>query len=385
MTLLTGHQPNFSKRFMTQVFTVALATVMAVFGGGVLPLSAQAIPVKVRDITHIKGVRDNHIVGFGMVVGLSGTGDKSRSTQTAQKNLLVNFGNVIQNANDIKNNNSAAVMVTATIPPFAKPGDRIDILVSSMADSKSLEGGILIQTQLLAPNGEVIALAQGPISTGGTSVSASGSSKRTSITTSGRIPNGAIVEREIMTDIGDESGMELVLNQSDYGMAAKLADLISNRIAPAYAQDGSTVRIEFPDNYRINRIPFIAQVQNLDIDSSPSVSKVVINERTGTVVIGNGVRLQPAAVAHGGITVTIKSNNEVSQPEALSGGATLGVSNADIDIEEKQGYLIELTANASLQELVNALNALGVTPSDLISILQALKQAGSLEATLEII
>ncbi|MCA9799390.1 MAG: flagellar basal body P-ring protein FlgI [Cyanobacteria bacterium HKST-UBA04] len=347
---------------------------------------AQAVMVRIKDISHIKGVRDNHLVGYGVVAGLAGTGDKSRSTQTTQRNLLLNFGNVIESANDIKNANSAAVMITATVPPFAKPGDRIDVIVSSMADSKSLEGGVLIQSQLLAPNGEVIALAQGPISTGGTSASAAGSSTRTAIVTSGRIPNGAIIEREIHTEVGDDSGIEVVLNQSDYELASNVAATISNTMAPAYAMDGGTIRVEFPEEYRVNRIPFIAKMNNLEVNRQAHVSKVVINERTGTVVIGNGVKLQPAAVAHGGITVSIKANNQVSQPgDFSSGGNTLGVSNAEIEIDEQPGSLVELNANASLQDLVAALNALGVTPNDLISILQALKQAGSLEATLEII
>lgn len=364
---------------------IALGLVALLASLPVVLAPAHAATVRLKDITHIKGIRDNQLVGYGIVVGLDKSGDKSRSTQMSQKNLLMSFGTVVESPNDIKNNNSAAVIITALIPPFAKAGDKIDVTVSSMADAKSLEGGVLVQTQLLGPNGEVIALAQGPISTGGTSVESSGSSKRTSITTSGRIPNGAIVEREIQTQIGDESGMELVLNRSDFSMANRVAMLINQKVAPAMAQDAGAIRVEFPEAFMGNRVALISALENLEVETTVDVAKVVINERTGTIVIGNAVKLQPAAVAHGGITVSIESNNTASQPTALSSGTTLGVANAQINIEKAQGSLIQLKANSSLQDLVGALNTLGVTPSDLISILQALKAAGSLDAELQII
>lgn len=346
----------------------------------------QAASVRIKDITHIKGVRDNMLVGYGVVVGLQKTGDKSRSTQATQRNMLLNFGNFIQNQTDIKNDNAAAVIVTALVPPFAKAGDKLDVTVSSMADAKSLEGGVLVQTQLLAPNGEVVALAQGPISTGGVSVDAAGSSKRTAITTSGRIPNGAIIERDIQTNIGDATGIEFVLNRADFTMANKVADLITRRVTPAFAMDAGTIRVELPSGFQGNRVPLIAAIENLEVETTPDVAKVIINERTGTIVIGNSVRLLPAAVAHGGITVSISANNDVSQPNPLApGGSTLGFTNAQIDIEKHPGSLVQLNENSSLQDLVSALNAIGVKPNDLISILQALKAAGSLEATLEII
>ncbi len=352
----------------------------------IFPLPCLAFEIPLKDISHIKGIRDNELVGYGVVVGLQKTGDKSRSTQMAQKNLLMNFGSVVQNTTDIKNDNSAAVIVTATLPPFAKGGDRIDVTVSSMADAKSLEGGVLVETQLLAPNGQVVALAQGPISTGGTSASAAGSSKRTAITTSGRIPNGAIVEMDMHTQIGDSTGFDVVLNHSDFTMAEKVADLINSRIAPAYATDGGTIRVQIPETYLDNRVPMIAAVQNLMIDPGDSNNdKVVVNERTGTIVIGSDVHLRPAAIAQGGITVSIQATNSVSQPGALSNGGTVGYTNAKINIDKKPGALVQLNSNATLQDLVSALNALGATPSDLISILQALKAAGSLQATLQII
>lgn len=275
---------------------------------------SEAVAVRIKDLTHIQGVRENQLLGYGIVVGLHGTGDKSRSTQRGQQSLLLNFGNVVENPTDVKIDNSAAVLVTANVPAFAKPGDKIDITVSAMNDAKSLEGGVLIQTQLLAANGEVVALAQGPVSVGGVSVSAAGSSKRTAITTSGRVPNGAIVEREIQTDIGDETGYNLVLNHADFTMASTIAQVITDKVAPAFAMDAATVRVEFPGSFAGNRIPFISTIENVMVDSSPNVARVIINERTGTIVIGNAVRLQPAAVAHGGITVSIQAETRPRNP-----------------------------------------------------------------------
>lgn len=348
---------------------------------------AYSAKLRIKDIAHIKGVRNNQLVGYGLVVGLSKTGDKSRSTQTSTANLISNFNGRLNNDNDIRSTNTAAVLVTALVPPFAKEGDPLDVVVSSMADASSLEGGVLISTELRAPNGEIVALAQGPLSTGGTSVDAGGSSKRTSITTSARIPNGAIMEREIHTDIGDDNGMDLVLNnRTDFTLASRVADAITKSGAPARAIDGSTVRVLFPEQYVDNRVAFMSKVENVEVDATEEVAKVVVNERTGTIVIGNNVKLLPAAVAHGGITVSVSTTNSVSQPNALStGGQSIGVSNSKISIDKAKGSLVQLGPNATLQDLVAALNALGVTPSDLISVLQALKAAGSLEATLEII
>ena len=365
---------------------VIAASLLGLMSLGVSIPQGQAARLRVKDIAHVKGVRNNQLIGYGLVVGLPKTGDKSKSTQTSAANLITNFNGRLGNDNDIRPYNSAAVIVTAIVPPFAKEGDPLDVLVSSMADASSLEGGVLISTELRAPNGEIVALAQGPLSTGSTSVDAGGSSKRTGITTSARVPGGAIMEREIHTDVGDDSGMDLVLNRTDYTLASRLADALTKNVGPARAVDGSTVRVLFPDQYIDNRIAFLAKVENVTVDATEEIAKVVVNERTGTIVIGNNVKLLPAAVAHGGITVSVSTTNSVSQPNSVStGGQAVGVSNSQISIDKTQGSLVQLGPNASLQDLVAALNALGVTPSDLISVLQALKAAGSLEATLEII
>lgn len=348
--------------------------------------SASAARLRLKDISHIKGVRDNQLIGYGLVVGLAKTGDKAISTQISQFNMIQNMGGRLNTANDIRGNNAAAVMITATVPPFAKVGDKIDLMVSSMADAKSLEGGVLLSTQLVAPNGEVIAVAQGPVSVGGVDVESSGSSKRTAITTSGRVPGGAIIERDMNTEIGDESGLELVLDKTDYTLASRVAQTVTAKLAPSRAIDGTTVRVIFPDEFADRKVDFLARLENIEVDSVDEIAKVVVNERTGTIVIGNHVRLLPAAVAHGGITVSITTTNQISQPGALAtNGQTVGVSNSQINVEEHSGALIQLKSSSTLTDLVAALNAIGAKPSDLISILQALKAAGSLEARLEII
>lgn len=348
-------------------------------------IQAYAVSVRLKDVTYIDGIRENQLVGYGIVVGLPGTGDNSKSTQITNVSLLKNLGTVIDTPDDIKKGNTASVIITAIVPAFVRSGDKIDVTVSSMADAKSLEGGVLIQTQLLAPNGEVVAIAQGPISTGGTDVSSNGSSARISITTSGRIPNGAIIERDITSEIGDDLGLKLVLNKSDFTMAARVASIIDSSLAPAKAIDGSTIQVNIPDKFNDDRVKFISILENLTLVSADSIAKVVINERTGTIVIGNNVKLLPAAVAHGNLTVTVTALNQISQPEGFSGGTTQAVSNSQINIKKEGGRIIEVPSNTDLSDLVRALNSIGVTPYDLISILQALKEAGSLQAILEII
>ena len=353
-----------------------LATILMIFML-MSAIPAQAINAKVRimDLTHIKGVRENQLVGYGVVVGLPGTGDNSRSTQITNKMLLRNLGTVIEQENYIQKGASAAVIVTATVPPFSKNGDKIDVTVSAMADCKSLEGGVLVQTILKAPNGEAVAVAQGPLSVGGINKIAGGSSARTAITTTGRIPGGAIIERDIYTEIGDEDSITLSIDRSDYTLVSRIAKTIS-QVAPAKAIDGSSVKVQVPAKFQNDRVTFLSIIENLE---------VVVNERTGTVVIGADVKLLPAAVAHGNITVTVSTTNDVSQPNGFSNGATVGFENSDIQINKAPGSLVTMPANSNLNDLVRALNSIGVAPVDLISILQALKKSGSLQAELVII
>ncbi len=351
----------------------------------VTQMGASAVPVRIKDIAHVKGVRENQLVGYGIVVGLPGTGDNSRSTQITNQMLLQNLGTVIQQSNYIQKGSSAAVMVTAKVPPFAKNGDTIDLTVSTLADAKSLEGGVLVQTQLRAPNGEIVAVGQGPLSVGGVSKESNGSSVRTSITTTGRIPNGGIVERDICTQIGDADSLTLSLDKTDYTMANRIAEKISKNVTYAKAIDGTSIKVSIPSKYLDNRIAFLSILENMTVDATKDRARVVVNERTGTVVIGSEVKLLPAAVAHGSITVTVQTNNAISQPEMLSGGQTAGVANSTVSVNKASGSLVTMKPNSTLNDLVRALNAIGVTPVDLISIMQALKEAGSLQADIEII
>jgi len=351
----------------------------------VMPASAINSTVRIMDITHVKGVRDNQVIGYGVVVGLPGTGDNSRSTQITNKMLLLNLGTVIEQENYIQKGSTAAVIVTATIPPFAKNGDRIDVTVSTMADAKSLEGGVLVQTILKAPNGEAIAVAQGPLSVAGVNAKAGGSSTRTTITTTGRIPGGAIMERDMVTDIGDADTVTLSLDNADYTLISRIAQTISSVIAPAKALDGTSVQVTVPEQFKDDRVGFLSILENLEVNPTMEKAKVIVNERTGTVVLGADVKLLPAAVAHGNLTVTVTTTNEVSQPNAFAQGSTVGFSNSEIIVNKTPGSVIAIPANSNLNDLVRALNSIGVTPVDLIAILQALKKSGSLQAELIII
>ena len=367
---------------MKKLFSTILIITMILTG--LLPANAVDTRVRIMDLAHIKGVRENQLVGYGVVVGLPGTGDNSRSTQITNKMMLRNLGTVIEQENYIQKGASAAVIVTATVPPFSKNGDKIDVTVSAIADAKSLEGGVLVQTILKAPNGEAVAVAQGPLSVGGINKIAGGSSARTAITTTGRIPGGAIIERDIYTELGDEDSITLCIDKSDYTLVSRIAKTVSN-LAPAQAIDGSSVRVAIPPRFMNDRVTFISLLENLEVSPTLERAKVVVNERTGTVVIGADVKLLPAAVAHGNLTVTVKTTNEISQPTPFSEGTTEGFANSEIDIEKEAGSLVEVKANSSLSDLVRALNAIGVTPYDLITILQALQKAGSLQAEIEII
>ncbi len=375
---------GIKSKMKKRIFNLAVITIM-IAGMVFSQLAACATAVRIKDIAHVKGVRNNQLVGYGIVVGLQGTGDNSRSTQITNQMLLQNLGTVIQQSNYIQKGSAAAVMVTATVPPFAKNGDQIDLTVSTLADAKSLEGGVLVQTQLRAPNGEIVAIGQGPVTVGGVSKESNGTSARTAITTTGRIPNGGIVERDINTQIGEETTLTLTLDKSDYTMASRVAKEISQSVSPAKAIDGSCIRVNIPSKFLDDRITFLSIIENMQVDATRDKARVVINERTGTVVIGSEVKLLPAAVAHGNITVTVQTTNQVSQPEMFSGGSTVNFSNSTIGIHKQAGSLVTMPANSTLNDLVRALNAIGVAPIDLISIMQALREAGSLQAEIEVI
>lgn len=348
--------------------------------------SAWAYGPRIKDVAKLQGVRSNQLTGYGLVVGLAGTGDSNKVTYTIQSiaSMLKKFGIVVNTA-QLQPKNVAAVMVTATLPPFVKPGDTIDITVSSNGDAKSLQGGTLLQTPLLAANGAVYAVGQGPLSIGGFSAGSGGSSQQKNFPTVGTIPSGAIVERDVPTKFEDSGNIVLVLNKPDFTTASRISEVVSRRFGPiAAARDAGTVTVNVPLEYAGNLVGFIAAVEELPV-TPDNAAKVVINERTGTVVMGGNVTIDSVAVAQGGLTVKINKTTEVSQPPPLSGGSTVVTENKTVDVKEQPAPLIVLPAASSVSDLVAALNAVGATPREVISILQAIKAAGALHAELQLI
>jgi len=369
---------------------LTVTLLIAVMTAGLM-LPALAAPTQVsariKDVAKVQGVRSNQLLGYGLIVGLAGTGDSNKIEFTIQSiaNMLKSFG-VVFNAAQLKPKNMAAVMVTANLPPFAKPGDAIDITVSSMGDAKSLQGGTLLQTPLRAANGQVYAVGQGALSTGGFAAGRGGASQQKNFLTAGNIPNGAIVEREVPMAITDRdnSKITLALNQADFTTANRISTAIDQRFGLiTVAKDPGTVVVDVPYHYRNDIVGFIAAVEELAV-TPDTAAKVVINERTGTVVIGGNVTIDQVAVAQGGLTVKIGRTTEVSQPPSFSEGNTVATTNTTTEVDEEPAGLIVLPASASVSDVVAALNAVGATPRDIISILQAIKAAGALHADLQI-
>ncbi|HET7267202.1 MAG TPA: flagellar basal body P-ring protein FlgI [Oleiagrimonas sp.] len=362
-----------------QVFASVLLTLVTV-----APAHANARPL--RDLAHFAGVRDNVLVGYGLVVGLDGTGDQTMQTPfTVQglKNMFTRLGITIPDGSNMQLRNVAAVMVTARLPPFAASGQRIDVVVSSVGNAKSLRGGTLLMTPLKGINGKTYAIAQGHLLVGGAGASANGSSVQVNQTAGGSINGGAIVERSVPLNLGRHGGvLKLQLERASFGTAERVVQTINNAFGKpvAAATNARTIRIQGPheSNRRVN---FMARVLGLEVTPAAAPAKVVINARTGTVVLNQHVSLKPAAVAYGGLSVVINTRNRISQPGPFSGGSTARVSNSSIAIREQQGSL-RMVKGADLMKVVHALNALGATPQDLMSILEALKASGSLNADL---
>ncbi len=346
-----------------------------------------SITTRIKDITYVQGVRDNYLFGYGLVVGLQGTGDKTTFTFTRQlaKNVFEKLG-VLTSTIDFNSKNIAAVLITAKIHSFAKPGDRIDALISSVGDARSLEGGVLIHTTLQGIDNEVYAVAQGPLSIGGYNVSGAATQTRKNIATTAYIPGGALIEKEIPVHVFFGNAIRLSLLDNDFTTAHRLMSII-NTLYPgsAHAISAGEVEIVPPQEFRsIDKITqFISTIEELPI-SPDAIARVVINERTGTIVAGENVRISTVAVAHGDLTITISERQEVSQPGpfAPTGVTTQVLDRTNIDVEEKEGKLHVIPDGVNISEIARALNVLGVTPRDLISIFQAIKKAGALHAEL---
>jgi len=368
-----------------------------------------AFGARLKDIASIKGIRTNQLIGYGLVIGLNGSGDKGGTSFTIQglANMLERMG-IRVSAEELKVSNVAAAMVNATLPPFSRIGKKIDVTVSSIGDAKSLQGGTLLLTPLKGVDGKIYALAQGPLSTGGFSTGgAAGGGVTKNHPTVGRISGGATVEREIPLSLKQRSELTVMLNSPDFTTAARVAHTINERLGHSFAEpiDSGTITIKIPNYYRDKVVQLLAAVEDVEVVPD-SVAKVIVSEKTGTVVIGENVRVQTVAVAHGNLSIQIKETKQVSQPLPFAprppaegalpsqtqegvivapGGSTVVTPESEVTVEEEGNRLLLVPKGRTIGDLVRALNAIGVTPRDLITILQAMKAAGALQAELEII
>jgi flagellar P-ring protein precursor FlgI len=366
------------------VLVAALAALVA----SLLPVRPCAA-ARIKDIAEVEGIRPNQLSGYGVVVGLQGTGDGQQALFTIQSilNALRRRGVLVNvDPRQIRVKNAAAVLISASLPPFARSGDKIDVLVSSIGDAKSLRGGTLIAAPLIAGDQQVYAVAQGAVSLGGGfSVSAPGASTTSGVTTAGVIPAGALVERELPVELAAEGKLRLSLHQPDITTASRVASMINTRTtADAMAIDPKTIEVQIAGRGSVDAMDILTRIEVLDV-STDTAARVILNERTGTVVMGQDVRISPVAIAHGTLTVEVKTDYGVSQPQAFSGGQTVVVPDSQIVASEGQKRsLMVLKTGVTLGQLVGGLNALGVTPQDLIAVLEAIQAAGALQAELEI-
>ena len=341
---------------------------------------------RIKDIANINGVRPNILIGYGLVVGLNGTGDKNSTIFTNQtlSNMLEKMG-VIVDPTTTKVSNVAGVMVTAEMPPFAKAGNRIDVAVSSLGDATSLEGGVLLMTPLKGGDGQSYAVAQGPLLVGGFPVGGQGASVQKNHPTVGRIPNGAIVEQEIAYESPGDA-LKISLKRPDFTNARRVVDRI-NGLYPgiASAEDGGTIIVNIPEHMKPDPVKFLSIIESLDINPD-NYAKIVVDEKTGTIVIGEDVRIATVAISHGNVSVQIKEDKKVSQAMPLAqGGQTVVTPDTQMRVEEEKGHFVYLEKGASIKELVDALNAVGLSARDVITILRTIKAAGALQAELEVI
>ncbi|MFN8793114.1 MAG: flagellar basal body P-ring protein FlgI [Betaproteobacteria bacterium] len=383
------HHPDRLTRWTLVIATLAASTAMwwpaPVGAAAAAPPSTQ----RIKELAAVQGVRSNQLLGYGLVVGLDGTGDQatqSPNTTQSLQSLLQQLGVTLPAGTSLSPRNVAAVLVTAQLPPFAQPGQAIDVTVSSMGNAKSLRGGTLIATPLKGADGQIYALAQGNLLVGGAGASAGGSKVQINHLSAGRIPDGATVERSVPTPLLEGDALTLGVRASDYATASAIAEAINRAHGDdtAEALDGRSVRVKMPAQPGA-RLAFLAQIENLPVALARPAARVVLNARTGSIIVNDAVTLGPCAVAHGNLSVTISTTPLVSQPNALAGGNTVQAERSDIAISQQGGSLITLPASARLADVVKALNALGATPMDLLAILQAMKAAGALNAEIEVI
>jgi len=380
---MTNSPPHFFSLALRPAASSGLKLALLLASLLALPVHAE----RLKDLATIQGVRDNPLIGYGLMVGLDGSGDQTAPFTTQSLNtMLAQLGVTIPPGTNLQIKNVAAVMVTAALPAFVRPGQTIDITVSSLGNAKSLRGGTLLMTPLKGSDGQVYALAQGNMVIGGAGASAGGNSVKINQLSAGRIPAGAIVERAVNSPLASNGTIMLELNKTDFGTAQKAVDAINLAFGPgtATALDARVIQVNAPARPE-DRVGFLARIENIDVDPGQSIAKVVINARTGSVVMNQTVRILDCAVAHGNLTVVIKTEPVVSQPNALAAGTTVTAQRSQIELSQAGGALQVVRGGASLADVVKSLNALGANPQDLVSILQAMKAVGALRAELEII
>lgn len=343
---------------------------------------------RIKDVADFEGVRENQLVGYGLVVGLAGTGDSLRNSPFTRQSLAAMLERLGVNASNgnLNTRNVAAVMVTANLPPFASQGSRIDVTVSALGDSRSLAGGQLLVTPLMGADQQVYAVAQGPLAIGGFSAAGqSGSSVTRGVPTAGRIASGALVEREIAFDIAGQQELRLALRNPDFTTAQRIATAINTAVGAeaARASNPGSVVLRRPADYAGDMVSLVGRIENLEVEVD-TPARIVIDESSGIVVMGENVKVSTVAIAQGNLTISIQEDPFVSQPGPFSRGETVVVPSTGVEVEEEEGGLVMVPGGVPLRQLVNGLNALGVTPRDMISILQALKAAGAIQAEIEV-
>ncbi|MBF0152649.1 MAG: flagellar basal body P-ring protein FlgI [Magnetococcales bacterium] len=345
----------------------------------------EAEAARLKDVVNIEGVRDNPLTGFGLVVGLNGTGDTSASfTTQSMRMMLERMGISVDQGVKVKN--VGAVIVTATLPPFSRQGSTVDVTLSSLGDAKSLQGGTLVMTPLKGADGRIYAVAQGAVSVGGFAAQGGAQTAQKNHPTVARVSGGAIVEREIEFRLNGENALQLALRNPDFTTANRVVGAINSQMGDplAQARDSGTVDVKIPPTYLKRVVEFVSRLENLQVEPD-QMARIVVNERTGTIVMGDNVRVSTVALSHGSLTIRINENPKVSQPAPLSGGKTTVTPQTDVNVKEQEAHLVEMEQGVTLGDLVKGLNGVGVTPRDLIAILQAIKAAGALQAELEII
>lgn len=385
----TTTRPSLLKELRQTLKDIGVFGLIALILMAFSTLPAQAATSRIKDIVAVEGVRDNLLVGYGLVVGLNGTGDTIKNSPFTQQSLIGMLERLGVNVRDqqFKTNNVAAVMVTATLRPFVTQGERIDVSISALGDARDLKGGTLLVTPLLGADGEVYAVSQGPVATGAFAAQGAAESITQNVPTSGRIANGAIVEREIDFALNDLHKVRLSLRNPDFTTAKRIAETINRarNTQMAVATDPSTVHLTLPRNYKGRMFDLITDIEQLRV-SPDTVARIIIDEKSGVIVMGNNVRISEVAIAQGNLTIRITETPQVSQPQAFGGGNTAIVPRTSIDVNDNADKkMAVLPSGVTIQELVSSLNALGVGPRDIITILQSIKASGALQADIEVI